>query len=106
MEQPPYAGVEDFTEQFTAVLCTSWSEILYVLNRQSPRLAALLAVSRPLGMKRVKGGWQVRVIVRRVPQPDKIHQPRDNEIVAHAIRSWARSTAQLDLPPLTVAFDL
>jgi len=45
-------------------------------------------------------------MARRVVQRDKLRQPRDNEIVAQAIRLWAHSVAQLKLPRVTVNFDL
>ena len=106
MEQTPRVGNEEFTERFVAILHAHWSEIIQVLNRQSPRIAALLQVSRPLGMKRVNGGWQIQVVIRRVAQPQRLRQPRDNEIVAHAIRSWACSAAQLELPPVSVNFEV
>ncbi|MGH2510496.1 MAG: hypothetical protein ACRDHZ_24235 [Ktedonobacteraceae bacterium] len=105
MEQPPRVATENFTEQFTAILYEYWSDIIRVLNRQSPRLAAILRISSPAGMKRIKGGWQIQVVIGKVAQPEKLRQPRDNEIVAHAIRSWARSAAQFDLPPVTVKFE-
>jgi hypothetical protein len=104
MEQTPRVGTEVFTEQFTSVLYEHWSEIIQVLNQQSPRIAALLRVSSPSGVKRINGGWQVQVATRKVNQSERLHQPRDNEIVAHAIRSWARSAAQLNLPYVTVSF--
>lgn len=106
MEQPSRLGNEEFTEQFTAVLYTHWPEIIQVLYQQSPRIAALLQVSHPSRMKRVKGGWRVQIVIRQVVQPERLRQPRDNEIVAHAIRSWARTKAQLNLPPLTVNFEI
>ncbi len=106
MEQPPRVTTENFTEQFNAILYEYWSDILLVLHRQSPRLAEALRVSSPAGMKRVKGGWQIYVVVRSAAQPEKLRQPRDNEIMAHAIRSWARTAAQLDLPPVSVKFEM
>lgn len=106
MEQPPRLGSEEFAEQFTSVLYEHWSEIIQMLHRQCPRLAALLEVSRPAGLKRVNGGWYIQVLTRRVAQPERLRQPRDNEIVAHAIRSWARSAAQLNLPHVTVKFEM
>jgi hypothetical protein len=105
MEQTPHVGNEAFTEQFLAVLYEHWSEIIQILKRQSPRIASLLQVSHPSGMKRVNGGWHIQVVTRRVAQPERLRQPRDNEIVAHAIRSWARSAAQLNLPHVTVNFE-
>ncbi len=104
--QTPRVGTEEFAEQFTLVLYDHWSDIITVLNRQSPRIAALLGVSRPTGMKRIHGGWQIQVVIRRVARPDKLRQPRDNEVVAHAICSWARSAAQLSLPHVTVIFEM
>ena len=104
LEQIPHVGTEEFTEQFTSVLYEHWSEIIQVLNQQSPRIAALLRVSSPSGMKRINGGWQIQVTTRKMAQPERLRQPRDNEIVAHAIRSWARSTAQLNLPYVIVSF--
>lgn len=105
MEQTPHVGNEEFTEQFLAVLYEHWSEIIHILNRQSPRIAALLQVSYPSGMRRMNGGWYIQVVTRRMAQPERLRQPRDNEIVAHAIRSWARSAAQLNLPHVAVNFE-
>jgi hypothetical protein len=104
MEQVPHVGTEEFTERFISVLYDHWSEIFQVLNQQSPRIASLLRVSSPSGMKRINGGWQIQVTTRKVALPEKLRQPRDNEIVAHAIRSWARNAAQLNLPYVTVSF--
>lgn len=104
MEQTPRVRTEEFTERFTSVLYEHWSEIIQILNRQSPRIAALLDMSSPVGMKRINGGWQIQILTRRATQSERLRQPRDNEIVAHAIRSWARSTAQLNLPHVTVHF--
>ena len=105
-QQKPHARYDEFAEQFTSVMHEHWSDILQVINRQSPRIAALLRVATPFGMKRVNGGWQIQVMARRVVQRDKLRQPRDNEIVAQAIRLWAHSVAQLKLPRVTVNFDL
>jgi len=106
MEQIPHVGTETFTEHFMTVLSAHWSDIMYVLNRQSPRIASLLQVSYPSGMKRLNGGWQISVVARKPNQPERLRQPRDNEIVAHAIRSWAHSAAQFNLPQVTVHFEL
>ena len=106
MEPMPRLRNEEFTEQFTAFLGEHWPEIIQVIKRQSPRIAALLQVSRPSGMKRMNGGWHVQVMTRKVAQPERLRHPRDSEIVAHAIRSWARSTAQLNLPHITVNFEM
>jgi hypothetical protein len=83
-----------------------WSDILQIINRQSPRVASLLRVATPSGLKRMNGIWRIQVMTRRVVQHDKLRQPRDNEIVAQAIRLWAHSAAQLKLPRVTVDFEL
>ena|ERR1700694_59393 len=106
MEQKPRARYDEFAEQFTSVLYENWSDILSVINRQSPRVAALLGVATPSGMKRANGIWHIRVMIKRVVQRDKLYQPRDNEIVAQAIRLWAHSAGQLKLPRVTVEFEL
>lgn len=54
----------------------------------------------------MNGIWRIQVMTRRVVQHDKLRQPRDNEIVAQAIRLWAHSAAQLKLPRVTVDFEL
>ena len=41
-QQAPRARYDEFAEQFTTVLHDNWSDILLVINRQSPRIAALL----------------------------------------------------------------
>jgi len=105
MEQTPHARYDEFADQFTYVLHDNWSDILQVINNQSPRIAALLKVATPSGLKRVNGGWQIQVMTRRVVQRDKLRQPRDNEVVAQAIRSWAHRAAQLKLPRVTVNFE-
>ena len=105
MEPMPRVGNEEFTEQFTALLCEHWPEVIHVLRRQSPRIAALLQASRPLSMKRLNGGWHVQLLIKRSTQPERLRQPRDSEIVAHAIRSWARSAAQFSLPHITIHFE-
>jgi len=105
MEQIPHARHDEFAEQFTSVLYENWSAILQVVNRQSPRIAALLRVATPSGMKRINGGWHIQVMIERVVQRERLRQPRDNEIVAQAIRAWAHTAAQLKLPPVTVNFE-
>lgn len=106
MEQKPRARYDEFADQFTVVLHENWPDILQVIHRQSPRIAALLRVATPSGLKRINGDWHIQVMIRRVVQRDKLRQPRDNEIVAQAIRLWARSAAQLKLPRVTVDFEL
>ncbi|MFL5667682.1 MAG: hypothetical protein ACJ8BW_40995 [Ktedonobacteraceae bacterium] len=106
MEQKPRARYDEFADQFTSVMYEHWSEILQIIHRQSPRVAALLRVATPSGLNRVNGAWHIQVMIKRVVQHDKLHQPRDNEIVAQAIRLWAHTAAQLKLPRVTVSFEL
>ncbi|HET8851013.1 MAG TPA: hypothetical protein VFN02_00660 [Ktedonobacteraceae bacterium] len=106
MEQKSHAHYDEFAEQFTCVLHEHWSDILQVVNRQSPRIAALLRVATPSGLQRVDGVWRIHVMAGRVVQRDKLHQPRDNEIVAQGIRSYFQQAAQLKLPRVTVEFEL
>ncbi|HLI07254.1 MAG TPA: hypothetical protein VKV40_11860 [Ktedonobacteraceae bacterium] len=105
MEQKPRARYDEFAEQFTSILYDHWSDILQIIHRQSPRVAALLRVAAPSGLKRENGNWRIKVLIKRVVQQDKLRQPRDNEIVAQAIRLWAHSAAQLKLPRVTVEFE-
>ena len=106
MEQKPHAHYDEFAEQFTRVLHEHWTNILQVVNRQSPRIAALLRAATPSGLQRVDGVWRIHVMAGRVVQHDKLHQPRDNEIVAQGIRSYFQQAAQLKLPRVTVDFEL
>ncbi|GAC1393221.1 MAG: hypothetical protein NVS4B11_11620 [Ktedonobacteraceae bacterium] len=107
MEQKkPHARYDEFADQFTSVMHMHWSDILQIVNRQSPRVATLLRVATPSGLKRTNGTWHVQVITKRLVQYEKLHQPQDNEIVAQAIRLWAHSAAQLKLPRLIVDFEL
>ncbi len=101
-QQTPRARYDDFAEQFISVLHEHWSDILQVVGSQSPRIAALLRVATPSQLKRTNRGWHIQVMIRRVVQPDKLRQPRDNEIVAQAIRTWAYKTASLTLPRVTI----
>jgi hypothetical protein len=105
MEQKPRARYDEFAEQFTAVMHDHWADILQIVNRQSPRVAALLRVATPSSLKRMNGNWHIQVVIRRVVQHDKLHQPKDNEIVAQAIRLWAHTAAQLKLPRVIVSFE-
>jgi len=105
VEQKPRARYDEFAEQFTSILYDHWSDILQIIHRQSPRVAALLRVAAPSGLKRENGNWRIKVLIKRVVQQDKLRQPRDNEIVAQAIRLWAHSAAQLKLPRVTVEFE-
>jgi hypothetical protein len=106
MERKPRARYDEFADQFTFIMYEHWSDILQIINRQSPRVAALLRVATPSSLKRVNGIWHIQVLIKRVVQPDKLRQPRDNEIVAQAIRLWAHSEAKLKLPRVIVSFEL
>jgi len=106
VEQKPRARYDEFAEQFTSVLYEHWTDILQIINRQSPRIAALLRVATPSGLQRMNGIWRIQVMTKRVVQRDKLHQPRDNEIVAQAIRRYFHSVAQLKLPRVTIDFEL
>src|SRR5579883_411282 len=105
VEQKPRAQYDEFAEQFTSVLYDHWSDILQIINRQSPRVAALLRVAVPSGLKRENGSWRIKLLIKRVVQQDKLRQPRDNELVAQSIRLWAHSAAQLKLPRVFVEFE-
>ena len=105
MEQKPRARYDEFAEQFTSVMYEHWADILQIVNRQSPRVAALLRVATPSSLKRMNGNWHIQVVIRRVVQHDKLQQPKDNEIVAQAIRLWAHTAAQLKLPRVIVSFE-
>lgn len=105
MEQrKPHAHYDEFGKQFVSLLHEHWSDIVRIIHRQSPRVAATLRVATPLGLKRVNGIWRVQVMMKRTPE--KLHQPKDNEIVAQSIRLWAHSAAQLRLPRVMVDFEL
>ena len=106
MEQKPRARYDEFAEQFTCVLHEHWSDILQVVNRQSPRIAALLRVATPSGLQRTNGVWRIQVMTKRVVQREKLQQPRDNEIVAQAIRLYYHRTAELKLPRIVVEFEV
>ena len=105
MEQKPRARYDEFAEQFTSIMYEHWSDILQIIQRQSPRVAALLRVAAPISLRRANGTWHIQVMINRVEQPDKLRQPRDNEIVAQAIRLWAHTAGQLKLPRVNVTFE-
>jgi hypothetical protein len=105
MEPTPRARYDEFADQFTTVLHEHWADVLQIINNQSPRVAALLKVAVPSGLKRVNGNWHIQLMTSRVVQRDKLREPRDNEVVAQAIRAWAHHAAQLKLPRVTVNFE-
>ena len=106
MEQKPHARYDEFADQFTSIMHEHWADILQIIHRQSPRVAVLLQLATPSGLKRRNGNWHIQVMIKRVVQHDKLRQPRDNEIVAQAIRLWAHTAAQLKLPRVTISFEL
>src|SRR5260221_4349592 len=106
MEQVPRAGNDEFAEQFTSVLYENWSEILQVINRQSPRIAVLLRVAAPSGLKRINGGWHIQVMTRRVVQRDKFREPRANQILGQAVLESGRTPAATEMRRVTVNFRL
>jgi hypothetical protein len=95
---------DEFAEQFVSVMFENWDDIVLIVNRQSPRVASLLRATVPTSLKRVNGTWRIQIITRRFEQRDGLQSPRDNEIVAQAIRLWGHSSAQLRLPRITVEF--
>jgi hypothetical protein len=98
------AHSDEFSEQFTSVLYEHWSDVLLIISRQSQRVAALLRVATPASVKRMNGVWRIQITIRRVVQHDKLYQPRDNEIVAQAIRLYYHQAAQFKLPKIIVDF--
>jgi hypothetical protein len=95
---------DEFTEQFVSLLSEHWPDILLIINRQSPRLAFLLNTATPVNLKRLSGTWRIQIIAKRIPQREGLQPPRDNEIVAQAIRLWAHTMARLRLPRVTIEF--
>jgi hypothetical protein len=95
---------DDFVEQFVVLLGMHWEDILLIVNRQSPRLAVLLRGTSPSGMKRMNGGWRIQISAHRIMQRENLCSPRDNEIVAQAIRLYYHQVAQFRLPRITVEF--
>src|SRR5437879_12762681 len=87
MEQKPRARYDEFADQFTSVMYEHWSDIVQIIQRQSPRVAALLRVATTSGLKRVNGACNVQVMIKSVLQHHKLHQPRDNAIVTLTTRS-------------------
>ena len=102
----PHTRYDEFAEQFTLVMYQHWSDILQMINGQSPRIASLLRLAIPSGFKRTNGVWRVQVMTKRAVRHDKLHQPRDNEIVARAIQLYFHHTAQLKLPRIIVEFEV
>src|SRR5262245_61071063 len=97
---------DEFSEQFTSLMHEHWSDILLIVNYQSPRAASLLHVATPASLKRMNGIWRIQVLTKPAAQDDKLRHPRDNEIVAQAIRLYYHRTAALKLPRIVVEFDV
>lgn len=97
---------DEFSEQFVSILVEQWPDVLLIINRQSPRLASLLRVGLPTSLKRMNGAWRIQIMTRRLSQREGLQSPRDNEIVAQAIRLWAHTAAQLRLPRISIEFTL
>ncbi|GLV60933.1 hypothetical protein KDH_77510 [Dictyobacter sp. S3.2.2.5] len=105
MEQKQqHVHYDEFSEQFVSILVEQWPDVLFIINRQSPRLARLLRTGLPTNLKRLNGGWRIQVLTKRFSQREGLQSPRDNEIVAQAIRLWAHTAAQLRLPRISVEF--
>ena len=100
------ARYDEFSEQFTLVLYEHWSDILLIINHQSQRIATALRIATPSGLKRMNGVWRIQIMTRRAVQQDRLYQPRDNEIVAQAIRLYYHQVAQFKLPRIIVEFDV
>jgi len=105
-QETSHTRYDEFAERFTSLMYRHWSDILLIINHQSPRIASLLRLATPTNLKRMNGIWHIQVIAKPATQHDKLSHPRDNEIVAQAIRTWARAAAQLNLPRVKVDFEL
>jgi hypothetical protein len=101
-QRKPHTHSELFAEQFMWLLGEHWSEIVLFIHRQSPRLASILHNASPGALLRVDGTWHIHI---QTGWSDRLRRPRDNEIVAQAIRLWAHSAARLKLPFVIVDFD-
>lgn len=104
MEQKQHIHYDEFSEQFVSILVEQWPAVLFIINRQSPRLAGLLRMGLPTNLKRLNGAWRIQIVMKRPSQREGLQSPRDNEIAAQAIRLWAHSAAQLRLPRISIEF--
>lgn len=105
-QETSHTRYDEFAVQFTSLMHRHWSDILLIINRQSPRIASLLRLATPASLKRMNGMWRVQVITKPIGQNDKLRHPRDNEIVAQAIRLYYHRTAELKLPRIIVEFEV
>lgn len=105
-QETSYTRYDDFAKRFTSLMYKHWSDILLIVNCQSPRIASLLCFATPANLKRMNGIWRIQVITKPAVQHDKLRHPRDNEIVAQAIRLYYHRTAELKLPRIIVEFEV
>jgi hypothetical protein len=105
-QETSHTRYDEFAEQFTSVMYEHWSDILLIVNRQSSRVASLLRLATPASLKRMNGVWYIQVITKPTMQHDKLRHPRDNEIVAQAIRLYYHRTAELKLPRIIIEFEV
>lgn len=105
-QETSHTRYDEFAEQFTALMYKHWSDILLIVNCQSPRIASLLRLATPASLKRMNGIWRIQVITKPAVQHGKLRHPRDNEIVAQAIRLYYHRTAELKLPRISVEFEV
>lgn len=103
MNQPTGVFSDAFADQLISALTQHWSEILHIISPTSARIVMILQGRCPSSLKRVNGVWHIQI---GVEAQSKLRQPRDNEIVAQAIREWARGKAHLELPHVTITFEL
>jgi hypothetical protein len=105
-QETSHTRYDEFAEQFTCLMHEHWSDILLIVNRQSPRIASLLRLATPASLKRMNGIWCIQIVTKPTAQHDKLRYPRDNEIVAQAIRLYYHRTAELKLPRVVVEFEV
>jgi hypothetical protein len=105
-QETSHTRYDEFAEQFTSLMHEHWSDILLIVNRQSPRIAALLRLATPASLKRMNGIWRIQIVTKPTAQQDKLRHPRDNEIVAQAIRLYYHRTAELKLPRIVIEFEV
>jgi hypothetical protein len=105
-QETSHTQCDEFAERFASLIHDHWSDILLIVNRQSPHIASLLRLATPARLKRMNGIWRIQVVTRSTAQQDKLRHPHVNEIVAHAIRLYYNRTAELKLPRVVIEFDV
>jgi hypothetical protein len=105
-QETSHTRYDEFAEQFTTLMHDHWSDIRLIVNRQSPRIASLLRLATPTRLKRMNGIWYVQIETKPATLHNKLHYPRDNKIVAQAIRLYYHHTAELKLPRIVVEFEV